>query len=161
MKILKYVEKIIVRLNIAVMVLSLSTMIILGLIQIILRNFFDSGFTWADIIVRNLVLWVGFSGAVVATSGGRHIAIGALLRLVPPRGQRVARILVSLVSSVVCFFLSSASVKFVVSEREMGEMLFGGLPIWISELVIPATFIFLTYLFFIQALEAPQLKEGD
>lgn len=161
MTFLKLIEKLIVRLNIILMVLSLAAMVVLGLIQVVLRNIFDSGLIWADIVIRNLVLWVGFSGAVVATSKGHHIAIGALLKFVPEGAKRVAHVLVSIFTSVICFCLAYTSITFLLSEKEMGGVLFGKIPLWISELIIPATFCFLTYQFFVHALEAPPVEEGE
>lgn len=159
MKAFKFIEKMIVGLNMGIVVISLLTMIILGFIQIILRNCFDSGLIWADIIIRNLVLWLGFAGAVVATSKGRHIAIGALVRFVPDGIARVVHIIVSIASAVICFFLTYASIQFVKFEIEAESILYGNIPLWISELIIPATFCFLTYQFFIHAFEKPQPNE--
>lgn len=161
MSILKFIEKLIVRLNIGIMIMSLGTMIVLGFVQVILRNFFDSGIASADILVRTLVLWVGFSGAVVATKKGRHIAIGALLRFVPSAGRWVVHVLISIATAVVCLVLAYASIKFILFERESGAFLFGNIPVWISEIIIPLTFCFLTYQFFVHAFEAPPADEGD
>jgi TRAP-type C4-dicarboxylate transport system permease small subunit len=53
----------------------LSVMILIAFLQIVLRNLFATGFTWGDPLVRNLVLWVGFIGAAIATREGKHISI--------------------------------------------------------------------------------------
>lgn len=143
------------------MVLALTAMIFIGFIQVVMRNFFDGGFTWADIVVRNLVLWVGFSGAVIATQRGRHISIGALVRFIPKKGKRVVHILTSLSASAACLFLALASVKFLQTEKEMGGFLVGNFPIWISELIIPITFMILTFQFFSHIFEAPAENEGE
>lgn len=161
MRFLKSVENLIVKVNMAVMVLALTAMVVLGFLQIILRNFFDSGFTWADIVVRTLVLWVGFAGAIVATSKGRHIAIGALIRFIPEAGKKITHMAVSLIAAVTCFFLSHASIKFIITEKEMGSFLVSKFPAWISELIIPATFIFLTIQFLIHIFEPPAPHEGE
>lgn len=159
MRILKLIEKIIVNIFSAVAVVSLAVMIALGLTQIILRNCFDSGFIWADILIRALVLWVGFSGAVIATSKGRHIAIGALVKFLSPKAKGVAHVIVSIFTSAVSLFLTYASFNFVRLEQETGSPLFGAFPLWISELIIPITFATLTYQFIIQAFEAPREEE--
>ncbi len=161
MNLLLRIEKAIVRLNKVVMVLSLATMIILGFLQIILRNFFDSGFSWADIVVRSLVLWVGFTGAVIATSSGHHIAIGALLRFLPEGWKRRVHVVISLIVSVICIFLTIASVKFIGFEIESGAVLFGSVPLWVSELIIPMTFAFLAYQFFVHAFLEPKGLEEE
>ena len=62
----------------ALLVLLLSAMIVLAATQIMLRNFFDSGFVWIDPLLRVLVLWLGLIGATVATRNNRHIRIDLL-----------------------------------------------------------------------------------
>ena len=48
----------------------LASMIAVAFLQIVLRNFFDTGLPWGDSLVRYLVLWVGFIGAALATREG-------------------------------------------------------------------------------------------
>ena len=86
---------------------------------------------------------------------------GSTVRFIPEIGKRVVHILVSLIASVLCFFLAHASIKFLLFEKESGGVLFGNFPLWISELIIPSTFCFLTYQFFIHAFEAPAIRERD
>ncbi|MBI2341120.1 MAG: TRAP transporter small permease subunit, partial [Deltaproteobacteria bacterium] len=57
------------------LILAMAAMIVLGFLQVVLRNFFGSGISWADVTVRHLVLWVGFFGAVLATIENRHITL--------------------------------------------------------------------------------------
>lgn len=153
--IFKSIEKIIVRINITLTALSLAAMVIIGLAQVILRNLFDSGLSWGDVVFRMLALWVGFSGGVVAASRGRHIAIGAFIKFVPERFRRIAHIAASIFTSAVCFFLAYSSTRFVLSERSAGGTLIGSIPLWISELIIPAAFCCLTYQFLIHTFEPP------
>ena len=48
----------------AVMIaILLTVMILIAFSQILLRNFFDTGISWGDSLVRYLVVWVGFIGA--------------------------------------------------------------------------------------------------
>lgn len=159
MKFFRRIEKIIVDFNKVVMVLSLATMIILGFLQIILRNFFDSGFAWADIVVRSLVMWVGFSGAVIATSSGHHIAIGALVRFLPEKFKVFIHIVISLIVSIISFALAYSAVRFILFEIESGSVLYGKIPLWVSELIIPMTFIFLGIQFFFHAFYGPEHRE--
>ena len=46
---------------------ALITMLAIALMQIVLRNFFDSGVLWAETFSRVLVLWLAMLGAMVAT----------------------------------------------------------------------------------------------
>ncbi len=47
--------------------LMVAAMIFLAGSQILLRNLFDTGFAWADPVLRLLVLWVGLLGALAAS----------------------------------------------------------------------------------------------
>ena len=53
----------------AVLALLLGAMILLAPLQIALRLFFNEGLTWADPLIRVLVLWVGLFGAISASRG--------------------------------------------------------------------------------------------
>lgn len=140
----------------AIMVVTLATMIVLGFIQVVLRNFFDSGLPWAEIVIRNLVLWVGFAGAVVATAEGRHIAIGVLLNIIPQKMKRPAHFITSIFTSFVSAVLAYAAYKFILMEKTGGGVLVGNFPLWIAELIIPLTFVFISYQFLFSAFEKPK-----
>ena len=62
--------------NIA-LISALISMLGIAVLQIFLRNFFDSGFLWAESFLRILVLWVAMLGAMVATREKNHISIDA------------------------------------------------------------------------------------
>ena len=65
------------------LVIILSSMIILAVYQIIARNLFSEGVVWIDPLLRTLVLWVGLSGAVVATRTDNHIRIDVFAKYLP------------------------------------------------------------------------------
>lgn len=117
-----------------------SLMILIAFLQIVLRNLFDTGLAWGDPLVRNLVLWVGFIGAALATREGKHINMEVVSRWVPPRGKVFIGALTSLFSSLVCASLTYASLKFVRNEAQMGDLTFLKIPSWTLELILPVTF---------------------
>ena len=122
------------------LVLLSGLMIFIALLQIVLRNLFDTGLAWGDPLVRNLVLWVGFIAAALATREGKHINMEVFSRWVPPRGKVFIGTLTSLFSSLVCALLTYASLKFVRNEAQMGDLTFLKIPSWIPELILPVTF---------------------
>ncbi len=128
-------------------------MIGLSFAQVVLRNVFSSGFNWADICLRNIVLWVGFMGASLATQQNRHITIDALTKFLSPRLQIVAEVLTSIVSTAIGGIFIWASVSFVLSEHEAESLAFLGIPFWVVELIIPIGFGLITLRFFLKALE--------
>ncbi|MBI2974480.1 MAG: TRAP transporter small permease [Deltaproteobacteria bacterium] len=133
------------------LILAMAAMIVLGFLQVVLRNFFGSGISWADVTVRHLVLWVGFFGAVLATIENRHITLDVFSRILPSPIKKYVQSLIYLGSAVVCFVLTHASYKFVASERLMGEILFSGVPVWWAQVVIPVTFGLMGILFVLRS----------
>ena len=57
---------------------SLLLLLILAIIQIIARNFFDTGFSQMEVISRHLILFIIFMGAALVSEQNRHIKIDLL-----------------------------------------------------------------------------------
>ena len=86
----------------ALLVLALLAMLSLALLQIVLRNGFDSGMLWAESFTRILVLWVAMLGAMVATRENNHISIDAVSRYLPLQWRSYASVVTRLIAAVVC-----------------------------------------------------------
>ena len=118
----------------------LGVMVLLAPLQILLRNVFDHGITWADPLIRVLVLWVGLLGALAASRGDRHISIDALSRMLPLRSRFVVALLTSSFTAAVSGLIAWHSGRFVLDEREFGSVAFSGIPAWLFESIIPLAF---------------------
>jgi TRAP-type C4-dicarboxylate transport system permease small subunit len=68
------------------LVALLGGLVLLASTQIVLRNFFSLGLTWADGLIRLMVLWLALVGAVAAAREGRHITMAALTRFAREEG---------------------------------------------------------------------------
>ena len=90
----------------ALLVVLLSAMILLASTQILLRNFFDSGFVWIDPILRVMVLWLGLIGATVATRYNKHIRIDLLSRYFERNTHRLIQSIVGQVSAWTCLLIA-------------------------------------------------------
>lgn len=117
--------------------LLLSAMIGVAAAQVVMRNFFDSGFFWGDSAVRVMVLWVAMLGAMVASRTDNHIRIDIAGRFLP-------EVLRPYVSRFVNFFTAAMlgifgwySIEFIRYEYEDQTIAFGVVPAWICELIIP------------------------
>lgn len=124
----------------ALLITMLALMVSLAAAQILLRNFFDMSFFDADQMLRLLVLWVAFLGAVTASREGKHIHVDAIARWLPDRVKSGVVALTDLFTLVVCLVLSWQGLRFMQSARESGEMAFGSLPVWVAELILPLGF---------------------
>lgn len=128
------------RLEDALLALFLTAMIVLAPLQIFLRIFFDRGLTWADPLIRVLVLWVGMLGAVAASRGDRHITIDALSRLLSGRARAAVGVAVHAFTAAVSALVAYHSWRFVETEREFESMAFLGIPAWTLQIILPVAF---------------------
>jgi TRAP-type C4-dicarboxylate transport system permease small subunit len=150
MKLLQRVDEWIGRGEGVLLVVLLGVMVILSFVQVILRNLFSESLLWGEILLRHLVLWVGFFGAARATGEGRHITIDAFTRFLSPRAKLAARILTNTFAVVVCSSLLTASLKFFTDEIESGSTLHGDIPSWYSQIIIPAGFGLIIFHFLVR-----------
>jgi TRAP-type C4-dicarboxylate transport system permease small subunit len=151
---LKRLDETLDRIETVIVVLFMSAMMGIAFLQIVLRNVFTTGLTWGELILRNLVLWIGFLGATLATREGKHINIDALSRSLPPFGRAVVETCVQFFSSLICGLFTYASLKFIRNEAEMGTMTLVSIPTWILEAVLPLTFGLMTFRFALRAIQA-------
>ena len=129
-------------------------MIVLAFLQVVLRNIFAQGLLWGDILLRQLVLWIGFIGASLATREEKHITIDLFGRMLPARGKHIVKVITHLFSAVICFFLAKAAWVFVMEEREMATTLFNDIPAWYFQLILPVGFLLMSFRFVIHMVEA-------
>ena len=148
--------------------LLLGVMIFIAFGQIALRNAFSFGFFWADPLLRNLVLWVALLGAAAATRDDNHITIDILSRYLAPRPRAAARVVTNAFTSMVCTLLAWASFTFVREEFAYGAKLFGPVPVWISQIVLPLAFSLITMRFvrltgasLIDAIRGGEAQNGE
>jgi TRAP-type C4-dicarboxylate transport system permease small subunit len=151
MKILKAIDKALTRAEEFILILLLSVMVGMAFLQVALRNLFSSGIPWGDILLRHILLWLGFLGAAIATSENRHINIDALRRFFTPRVRSAVEVVTDLFATVICYLLAGAAWRFVQAEMGDEQMMFGGIPSWYAEIIIPVGFGLIALHFLIRA----------
>ena len=108
-------------------------------------------------LLRLLVLWVAVAGAVAASRNDKHINIAVLDRFLPQRFALGVRIFVHGFTAAICGIIAWYSLQFVLTSHEFGDVLLGGVPAWLLQLVLPVGFALIAYrygLFTLQALVA-------
>ncbi|MFV1982065.1 MAG: TRAP transporter small permease [Thiohalomonadales bacterium] len=128
------------RLEDGILIFILANILLFAIIQIFLRNFFDSGLIWGDVLLRILVLWLTLAGAIVATRQGKQINIDILSQFIPENYKKFFKNLNSLFAALVCLLISYFSFEFVYSEYISGDYAFGVIPLWLTESIIPLGF---------------------
>ena len=153
MKTLGQINKTIARVEGWLLITVVLFMVTFAFLQVLLRNLFSQGFMGGDILLRHLVLWVGFIGASLATRDEKHINIDILSRFLKGRVLHGFQALVYFFSAIVCYFLTAASISFVLQEKEFSTVLFGNVQAWYFQIIIPIGFLLITLRFLILALE--------
>ncbi|MCP4350554.1 MAG: TRAP transporter small permease [Desulfobacterales bacterium] len=124
-------------------------MIGLAVAQIFLRNVFDAGFSWGDVLVRILVLWIGLAGAMAASRDGKHINIDIVTRYLPVKTRKIANCTIELFTGIICTIAAWYSLKFVLMEYEYGGKAFADIPVWLCESIIPFAFAVIAVRYFV------------
>ncbi len=133
----------------------LGSLLLLSVAQIVLRVAFDAGLPWAEPVSRAGVLFLALLGALGATRSGKHIAIDALPRFLPPRPRRVVWAISQVAAAVVCLVLAWLGWGMVGMEREAPVPFVAGIPSWVPMLVIPLGFGLMGLRFLVAAWVEP------
>lgn len=133
----------------------LGALLLLGVAQIGLRVFFDTGIEWAEPVSRSGVLWLALLGALGATRQHKHIAMDALPLLAPVRARRVMWVVSQLGAAVVCGLLAWYGWGMVDFEREAPSVFVAGIPSWWPMLVFPLGFALMALRFCAAAFASP------
>ena len=128
-------------------------MVSLGFLQILFRNLISVGIVWIDSLVRHLVLWIALLGASVATRENRHITIDIISGRVSPGHYSRIQGAVQLFSALVCLLLVYPAVRFIQNDYVAGKTLAFGIPLWLSQAVMPAMMLVMGMRFLLQGLK--------
>ena len=131
------------------LVAIIAVMVGLAAVQFFLRLLFDYGFEWADIIVRHMVLWLGFVGGALATHRGRHIAIDVAQKFLPAKAAAWIRAINALAAAAISAIMFRASITFIQDEIKGGTTIYGDLPAWPLQAIIPVAFIAIAFHFLV------------
>jgi TRAP-type C4-dicarboxylate transport system permease small subunit len=133
----------------------LGVLLLLSVVQIALRIFFDTGLEWAEPVSRMGVLWLALFGALGAARAHRHIAIDALPRLLPPPLRRAAWVVTQLATATICGMLAWYGWGMFGMEREAPSVFVQGVASWWPMLAFPFGFGLLALRFALSAFAPP------
>lgn len=154
-KIIFALDGLFVRIEKGLLLVSLLVLLIFAFLQVVLRNFFDSGIHWADVFNRLLVLWVGIFAATIAAKQGRHLSLEILTKFLPERVRPIISIFVNVFVIVVAVFLTSVSWSFFQDQLlyESDDLLFTGVPKAYFSVIFPIGFGLICWRYFVKVLE--------
>jgi TRAP-type C4-dicarboxylate transport system permease small subunit len=150
---LRKINNYIARIEEVLLLVIVLLMVLLSFTQVVLRNLFDHGIIWGDIFLRNLVLWVGFIGASLASKEERHINIDVFSRALKGRSKKAVQAAVQLFAAIISAILTNAAFNFVWQERSFNTILFADIPAWYFQSIIPLGFAMMSVRFVFSAVE--------
>ncbi len=154
-KIIFAIDRLLVKIENCFLVITLLVLLLFAFLQVILRNFMDSGIHWADVFNRLLVLWVAVFAATLAAKEDKHLSLEMLTKFLPERAKPAVAVFVNLFVIVVSAFLTHASYLFFKDqiEFESTDLLFQGLPKAYFSIVFPLGFGLICFRYFVKLLE--------
>ncbi len=134
-------------------------LVLLAGAQIVLRNAFGTSISWADPLLRALVLWTALLGALAAVREDKHISLDVLSRLLSGIALRLARVLTLGFAAVICAFAAYYSGSLVVIEFASGGIAFASVPNWALEIIMPIAFALMALRFALRAFALPEPEQ--
>jgi C4-dicarboxylate transporter DctM subunit len=101
------------------------------------QQFFDRGIPGSAVLVQHLTLVLTFVGAALAARSGRLLTL-ATHELFPLAFRRWTGVFSSGVGVAIVVILCRASIQIAQIDRETGDMIAWGIPIWVAVAAMPA-----------------------
>ncbi|HVT61329.1 MAG TPA: TRAP transporter large permease subunit [Thermoanaerobaculia bacterium] len=119
------------------MVAALALATLVPLVEMLGRPLGGFHIPGSALFVQQLTLWLAFLGGVAAARQGKHLTLSTAELFAEGLARRLARLLAFSVAAAVVAVLAYASAMLVATNRLEGKVLPGGIPEWVSELVMP------------------------
>ncbi len=152
MPLLKALHRYLLKLEDVVLVAALLVTLFIAVLQITLRNFFDSGIFWGDSFLSISVLWLGMAGAMFASRDDRHISIDLGIKFLSEKNKLIAQAVVYLFTAFICFIVAWYGVNLVLLEYQEQTLAFANIPVWLTVSIIPLGFATIAIRYLISSL---------
>ena len=143
------------RIETALIALLVLAMVLLAGAQILLRNLFDTGFSWADPLLRAMVLWTAMLGALAAARDDKHIGLDLLTHFLHGRPKQIARVIALLFAAAVSSAMAWHGWNLVEVDFGAGTAI-AGIPGWVIEAILPVGFALLAIRLAVRAFRPPR-----
>jgi tripartite ATP-independent transporter DctM subunit len=94
-------------------------------------------------IQSHLTLFVCMIGGAIAAREGRLLSLSTVTAFLKPRAKAAANLFSGAFAAAITAVLFVAGLRFVMQEREAGNILAYGVPIWLAESILPLGFAFI------------------
>jgi tripartite ATP-independent transporter DctM subunit len=121
----------------------LAAMSLMPLVEILGRTVLGGGIPGSIPLVQHLTLWITFVGAVLAARSDRLLALSTASFL-PEAWRGRVRVLTSALATGITASLFLASCELVRVDREYGDIVAWGIPLWFFSTIMPVGFAIVT-----------------
>ncbi|MGM8211912.1 TRAP transporter small permease [Virgibacillus sp. W0430] len=133
--------------------ISIMGVTLLLFVNIILRYFFSAGITWAEELIRYVIIWITFLGSAICFRRGIHVGIDLLMDYLPKSGKKIVQLLIYFISILFMLLLIKYGfelVAFSMNTSQVSPAL--QVPMYWVYLAIPIGAILSLFHLFIQAV---------
>ena len=151
------------------LVVLLGTMIGVSVFQIINRQLLGGSFSlsWADELVKIIVLWLAMVGSIAACRDNKHIRIDLITHVLSGPVVAWSRVIVDLFAAAVCATIGWHAYRLIREEMSWGDMVFTDVPLWLLHAIVPLAFVLISYQFLVRVARllfeifVPSAKEAE
>ena len=119
--------------------LCLAAMVLLPLTEMVLRTT-TIVLPGSSAVQCHLTLFICMIGGAIAAREGRLLALSTVTAFLKPRLKEAARFFSGAVAAAITGILAIASYKFILQQKEAGDILAYGVPTWIPQAILPLGF---------------------
>jgi len=91
----------------------LAVMLVLVLLQVTARSLLEQPLPWSDEASRLCLVWLTFVGAGALMAHGQHLAVDALMRVLPRRAGMAVEVISNVVVATACGCVLATGIGFV------------------------------------------------
>lgn len=91
-------------------------------VNIVLRFIFSANTTWAEELIRYMMIWITFVGSGVCFGRGLHVGIDFFLEFVTKKWNIIIGILVNIISIILMIFLIVYGTELVKFSMNTGQI---------------------------------------
>ncbi|KAB3529719.1 TRAP transporter small permease [Alkaliphilus serpentinus] len=131
-------NKVLVRFEEGLIAFLLLAATILLFTNVILRYVFSNSPTWAEEVIRYIMIWITFIGGSVCVRNYLHVGIDIFVSNAPPKIKKLLMMLAELVSALFCFIITYygyENTMLVINTSQKSPALY--MPMWFVYIAIP------------------------
>lgn len=125
----------------------LATTIILFM-NVMLRYIFKSSTSWAEELIKYLMIWIAFIGGSICARTGAHVSIDFLYEYLSVKSKKMVFVVVNTIAAIFACIMMIYGIKVIGFTISMGQVSPAlQIPMWIPYLAIPLGFFLMTIRF--------------